>query len=144
MTAFREAAELRPRWPDPFLGLARTFIYGLEDIERGADAMQGAQRLGYTPGDRETAQLADGYRTRGDALTRTARQLGGTPQEEEYLRRAAAAYREALGRYESIPGFADAASNLRRVRRAVDQIEERLQELGSVGQQASEAGPVWP
>src|SRR5262249_26547040 len=32
--AFREAAELRRDWPDPFLGLARTFIYGLEDIDR--------------------------------------------------------------------------------------------------------------
>src|SRR4029453_14483811 len=39
VTAFREAAELRPDWPDPFLGLARTFIYGLEDVDRGADAL---------------------------------------------------------------------------------------------------------
>ena len=30
---------LHAEWPDPFLGLARTFIYGLEDIDRGADAM---------------------------------------------------------------------------------------------------------
>jgi hypothetical protein len=32
VSAFREAAELRPAWPDPFLGLMRTFIYGLEDV----------------------------------------------------------------------------------------------------------------
>src|ERR671920_704186 len=25
VAAFREAAQLRPQWPDPFLGLARTF-----------------------------------------------------------------------------------------------------------------------
>ena len=68
VTAFREAAELRPNWPDPFLGLARTFIYGLEDVDRGADALTQAQRLGYTPGDRETTQLADGYRARADTL----------------------------------------------------------------------------
>src|SRR5580765_813505 len=66
VAAFREAAELRPQWPDPFLGLMRTFIYGLEDVDRGADAFKQAQRLGYVAGDRETVQLADGYRARGD------------------------------------------------------------------------------
>ena len=34
VSAFREAAELRRDWPDPFLGLARVFIYGLEDVDR--------------------------------------------------------------------------------------------------------------
>ena len=58
VAAFREAAELAPNWPDPFLGLARTFIYGLDDVDRGADALKQAQRAGYTPGERETAQLA--------------------------------------------------------------------------------------
>ena len=81
VTAFREAAELRRDWPDPFLGLARTFIYGLEDIDRAADALKQAQKLGYTTGDRETAQLADGYRARGDSLWQTARQLADMPQE---------------------------------------------------------------
>src|SRR6185436_3936346 len=77
VAAFREAAELRPNWPDPFLGLARTFIYGLEDVDRGADALQQAQKFGFTPGERETAQLADGYRTRADAFVRSARTLSG-------------------------------------------------------------------
>ena len=63
VASFREAADLRTDWPDPFLGLARTFIYGLEDIDRGADALNQAQRRGYTPTDRETGQLADGYRS---------------------------------------------------------------------------------
>ena len=44
---FARRPALRPNWPDPFLGLARTFIYGIEDIDRGADAMNQAQRLGY-------------------------------------------------------------------------------------------------
>jgi hypothetical protein len=81
VTAFREAAELRPGWPDPFLGLARTFIYGLEDTDRAADALKQAQQRGYTIGDRETAQLGDGYRVRGDSLRQTARQLARLPQE---------------------------------------------------------------
>ncbi|HEX7777708.1 MAG TPA: serine/threonine-protein kinase, partial [Vicinamibacterales bacterium] len=47
VAAFREAAERRSDWADPFLGLARTFIYGLEDLDRGADAIKRAQELGY-------------------------------------------------------------------------------------------------
>ena len=39
LTAFREAAELRPQWPEPFLGLARTFIASLADLEKGEDAI---------------------------------------------------------------------------------------------------------
>jgi hypothetical protein len=125
VAAFREAAELRRDWPDPFLGLARTFIYGLEDIDRGADAMRAAQKLGYAMGDRETLQLADGYRARGDGLLATARQLADLPQEPEYLQRAADAYRQAQGLYERIPGFPGAAGGLRHTRRGLEQIDAR-------------------
>ena len=76
VAAFREAAELRPDWPDPFLGLMRTFVYGLEDVERGADALKQAQRHGHTPNEREIAQVGDGYRLRGNALVRNAREHG--------------------------------------------------------------------
>ena len=128
VTAFREAAQERRDWPDPFLGLARTFIYGLEDIDRAADALKEAQKLGFTIGDRETAQLADGYRARGDSLRQTARQLAGMPQELEYLQRAGEAYRQAQGLYERVPGFPGVAVNLRRTRRALEQIDERAAE----------------
>lgn len=131
VTAFREAAELRSDWPDPFLGLARTFIYGLEDIDRAADAIKQAQQRGYTIGDRETAQLGDGYRVRGDNLRDTARQLKHLPQEEEYLQRTLAAYRDALAQYERIPGYSGVAANLRRVHRAMDDIDLRLEELAA-------------
>lgn len=125
VSAFREAAELRREWPDPFLGLARTFIYGLEDIDRAADALKQAQRLGYTIGDRETAQLADGYRTKGDSLWLTARQFADMPQEAEYLQRSTDAYRQAQGLYERIPGFPGVAVSLRRTQRSLDRIDER-------------------
>src|SRR6185503_3538679 len=68
VVAFREAASLRENWPDPFLGLARTFIYGLEDVDRGANALALAEKYGHHPGERETIQLADGYRANGEAL----------------------------------------------------------------------------
>jgi len=129
VTAFREAAELRPNWPDPFLGLMRTFIYGLEDVDRGADALQQAQRSGYTPGDRETVQLADGYRARGDTFVRSARTLAGQEQEQEHLTRAADAYRQAIERYSKVLRFGDVPRSLRLAQRALRQVEQRLSDL---------------
>ena len=137
VAAFREAAELRPGWPDPFLGLARTFIYGLQDLDRGADALRQAEKNGYTPGERETVQLADGYRVRGDTLTRNARQLEGLPQEREHVERAAEAYRQALTLYLSVRDFSKVGQNIRITQRSLDRAEERLNELSNpVSQEA--------
>jgi hypothetical protein len=129
VTAFREAVELRPDWPDPFLGLMRVFIYGLEDIDRGADALERAQRLGFSAGRRETTQLADGYRTRGETLMRTARTLQGMPQEADYLQRAAESLRQALTLYGRVPGSEGVAMSLRRTQLAIERIELRLAEI---------------
>ena len=146
LSAFREAAQLRREWPDPFLGLARTFIYGLEDIDRAADAMRQAQKSGYSIGDRETAQLGDGYRKRGDTLWQTARSLADMPQEAEYLLRAMQAYRQALALYERVPGFSGVAVSLRRTRRVLEQIEARSAELeiGSEDASGTERGAGAP
>jgi len=129
VSAFREAAELRPAWPDPFLGLMRTFIYGLEDVDRGADALQQAQRLGYSAGERETVQLADGYRARAIAFARTARRRSGMAVEQEYLARSAEAYRQAIDLYSKVLGYADAPRSLRAAQRGLEQIEQRKREL---------------
>jgi len=142
VTAFREAAELRPNWPDPFLGLARTFIYGLEDVDRGADALAQAQRLGYTPGDRETTQLADGYRVRAEALTKTARTLAGLPQEQDYLTRAAEAYRQSLDLYAKVVSFADVARTMRFTQRALGHVEQRLDVLSRPAVQPPPQNPT--
>ena len=131
VAAFREAAELRPSWPDPFLGLMRTFIYGLEDVDRGADALKAAQRNGYTPTERETAQLADGYRARGNTLVRNARQLEGMPQERDYLNRAADSYRQALEFYARATTVPNVTTNIRLAQRALNQVEQRLEALAN-------------
>ena len=107
--AFNEAARLRPAWPDPYLGLVRTFIYDLDDVDRAADALAKAQKAGYPPGERESAQLADGYRKRADASARMARTLKGDVVERDHLARAAADYREAIRRYAEAPNFGNAA-----------------------------------
>jgi hypothetical protein len=126
VTAFRDAAELRPDWPDPHLGLARTFIYGLEDIDRGADAMNQAEKLGYRIGARETAQLGDGYRTRGETLQRAAESLAGLPQEHESLTRAVEAYRRALELYSKIADFGDVAARIRTTQNRLAVAEQKL------------------
>jgi hypothetical protein len=127
--AFREAATLRPEWPDPFLGLARTFIAGLDDVDRGADALDQAKALGHTPTDRETTLLAEGYRARGDTLWRTAQSLAGLPQERDYLSRAAEAFREALARYSAAPGFGNAGGAIRDTQRRLERVEARRADL---------------
>ena len=129
IVAFREAVALRADWPDPFLGLARTFIYGMEDVDRGAEALAEAEKRGHHPGERETTQLADGYRVKGETLARTAQSLKGMPQERDYLSRAADAFREALTRYSSIPGVGNTAASLRETQRRLDRVELRLNEL---------------
>lgn len=131
VASFREAAELRPKWPDPFLGLIRTFIYGLEDVDRAADALKQAEQNGYTPSERDMAQLADGYRARGNVLVRNARGLSGIPQERDYLMRAAEAYRQALSLYPKAGTFANVTSNIRLTQRALEQVERRLGELNA-------------
>jgi tetratricopeptide (TPR) repeat protein len=143
VAAFREAAELRPGWPDPFLGLARTFIYGLEDVDRGADALKQAQQNGYTPIERDTAQLADGYRARGNALVRNARALSGMPQERDFLTRAAEAYRQALTLYPKAGTYANVTSNIRLTQRALTQVERRLEELSSSGSLVAQDAVPW-
>ena len=126
VSAFREAAALRPDWPDPHLGLARTFIYGIEDIDRGADAISQAQTLGYATGARETSQLGDGYRTRGETLQRAAESLAGLPQEQESLARAAEAYRRALELYSKISDFADVPARIRMTQARLAVVEQKL------------------
>jgi serine/threonine protein kinase len=141
VSAFREAAELRPAWPDPFLGLMRTFIYGLEDVDRGADALKQAQRLGYTAGERETVQLADGYRSRAMVFARTARTLSGMAAEQDYLARSAEAYRQAIELYSRVLGYADAPRSLRAAQRALEQVEQRRIELSAPPGQPGTASP---
>jgi serine/threonine protein kinase len=134
IVAFREAAELRPNWVDPFLGLARTFILGLEEVELGADALERAQQIGqaanqdWEMSDREWALLGDGYRTRGNTLVKSAAQLRGLPQELEYLSRAAEAYRQALAEYAKAGGFGTVPQSIGRTQRALQQVEERVGE----------------
>jgi serine/threonine protein kinase/tetratricopeptide (TPR) repeat protein len=147
VTAFREAAELRANWADPFLGLFRTFVVGMNDIDRATAALAQAERFGYRPTARETAQLAEGYRSRGATLYAAARQLEGMEAEEEQLKRALTAYEEAFRHYERVPTFGNSAANMRATRRAIDRIEQRLAAIDLARQLLTRTPiqiPRWP
>ncbi|MGH9314719.1 MAG: serine/threonine-protein kinase [Vicinamibacterales bacterium] len=122
VTAFREAAELRPNWPDPFLGLMRTFI-AMEDIERGADALAQAQRYGYLAGNRDWALLGEGYLTRAAKLAES--------EELEALNRAADAYTQAVDHLSKAVGFGNVTRRLRDARRRLRDVQERIENLSA-------------
>ena len=144
LVAFREAAQLRPEWPDPYLGLMRTFIYGLDDVERGEDALAQATTRGYKAGDRETAQLAEGHRARADALVRSARQLSGMTQERQYLNRAVDEYRKAIELYSQVPAFGDTTRQLRAAQRGLASTEQRVAAVSAVPEIAEPAADAVP
>ena len=137
---FREAAEIRQDWPDPFLGLARVFILGLDDVDRGANALEQAQQRGYTLTERETSLLADGYRARGTSFVRIARKLEGMPQETDYLTKAVEAYQRALELYVQSNTQPKITENIRGTQRQHDETQHRLDEL--IPPDAPEAEPV--
>ena len=97
--AFEDAARLNSRWADPHLALARVYFYGLDDVDKGVEALEAAQKAGFKPGPRETAQRAEAYRRRGERLWRESMSIKDLPQEDEVLERAAEADREALKLY---------------------------------------------
>jgi eukaryotic-like serine/threonine-protein kinase len=144
VVAFRQAAEFRRDWPDPFIGLARTFILGLEDVESAADALEKARLNGYELKGRDAAQLADGYRARGNALARSARQLSGLPQERQYLDRAAEAYRLALEQYANAGTVAGVPQNVGRTQRALVEVEETLGAYASAAETTPETPAAAP
>jgi hypothetical protein len=122
VTAFRDAAERRQNWSDPFLGLMRTFIV-MDDIERGADALAQAQRYGYTAGNRDWALLGEGYLARAAKLAES--------DELEPLNRAADAYTRAIDNFSKAIGFGNVTRRLRDAQRRLRQVQERIEILSA-------------
>jgi hypothetical protein len=120
VTAFRESAELRSNWPDPFLGLMRTFV-AMDDVERGADALAQAQRSGFTPGNRDWALLGEGYMSRGLKLAES--------EDVESLNRASEAYTQAIQHFSKATGFGNVGRRLRDAQRRLRDVQERLAAL---------------
>ncbi|MGC9951849.1 MAG: serine/threonine-protein kinase [Bryobacteraceae bacterium] len=126
---FEEAEQALPHSPDPELGLAGVYVYGLKDIDKAYAALQEAERRGYKLGNRQKAQLADGYRDRGDRLWWDSRDVRGLPQEKDQIQKAADDYRRALELYQGIAPYGGANVNIVRVQGSLSSVEYRLQEL---------------
>jgi serine/threonine protein kinase/tetratricopeptide (TPR) repeat protein len=126
---FTEAERLLPKSPDPELGLARVYVYGLKDIDRADDQLQQAEKRGYRLGNREKLQLADGYRERADRLWWDSRNVRGLPQEKEQIERARQDYQRAMDLYQQIAPYGNASSAVARVQASLDSVNSRLEQI---------------
>jgi eukaryotic-like serine/threonine-protein kinase len=129
LNAFQRAADLQPKWPDPYLGLARTYIYYLGDADRGAQALERAQNLGHMFGKRDIAMLAESHRKRGLQSAENAKLVQGTEQEKELLNKAKIDMQEALNSYLRIAPYGDSTAQIPEVQSALEQIQLRLDEI---------------
>ena len=139
---FTEAHRLLPNSPDPDLGLARVYVYGLKDIDKAYQALQEAQRLGYQLGVREKLQLADGYRERADRTWWDSRNVRGLPQEKDQIQRAAEDYQRALELYQGIAPSGNANASIARVQASLDSVNFRLHEIDSGDAAAERHGSI--
>lgn len=123
---FEAAQELMPKSPDPYLGLARLYVYSLKDVDKAEQALKAASKRGHDMGRREKAQLGDAYRDRAERLLREADKATGLPEEKDYLERARDDFEKAQDFYRDIVPFAGSANSLRKVLDSADHVDLRL------------------
>jgi hypothetical protein len=80
-------------------------------------------------GNREKAQLADGYRQRADWLWRDSTDVRGLPQEKDQVQKVAEDYRRALQLYQEIAPYGNASAMIARVQSSLEAVQFRLNEL---------------
>lgn len=126
ISAFKHAASLNPKWPDPHLGMARVYIYGLKDFESGIQALKRAEDLGHKPGKRELAQRADALKNRGILYVKGAAQLADQPQEKDLLLKAKSDLGNALEIYAQIAPWGDSTAQVRQTQATLQKVQIRL------------------
>ena len=126
---FAEAQRLMPKSPDPELGLARVYVYGLKDIDRADQALRQAEKMGYRLGNREKSQLADGYMARADRAFWDSRNVRGLPQEKDEIKRSEDDYKRALQLYQQIVPYGGASTGIVRVEKSLESVDFRLNQL---------------
>jgi eukaryotic-like serine/threonine-protein kinase len=127
---YQDAAKLAPGWPDPYLGLAHVYAYEAPDLKQLESSINELERRGYSPGRREKAMLADGYRTQAEQIFAQARAAQGTDQEAELLQRSRDTFTQAINLYREAGNFADARGNMATAAQELRGILSRLEELG--------------
>jgi len=144
ISKFSEAARLMPSSPDPELGLANTYVYGLRDIDKAYQALQEAQKRGFVLGPREKSQLGDGYWNRANRVFYDSRNVRGMPQERDQIERARDDYQRALELYQSIVPWGNSRDRINDVETSLRSVETRLKEIDSEGQIVTPADKAAP
>jgi serine/threonine protein kinase len=139
---FNEAQRLLPNSPDPAMGLARLYVYGLKDIDKAYNALQQSEKRGQSLGNREKAAVADGYRDRANRLYWDSRKVRDLPQEKEQIQRAKADYERALELYKSIEPYGNSPAYIQDVQATLDSVNFRLNEIERHGVVDAAAGVV--
>ncbi len=129
VSKFNEAHQLMPQSPDPLLGLARVYVYGLKDIDKGYQALEQVEKRGFQLGNREKSLLADGYRERADRLFWDSRTVRGMPQEKDEIERARDDYERSLKLYQSVAPWGNAYASIGRVEQSLESVNSRLQQI---------------
>jgi eukaryotic-like serine/threonine-protein kinase len=129
IAAFQRAASIQPGWPDPYLGLARTYIYYLGDMERGTQALERARELGITFGKRELAMKAEAFRIRGLQALDNSNLVQDTGKKKELLKKAKTDLDEAMKIYLQISPWADSAKQIPKVQASLKEVDQKLTNL---------------
>jgi hypothetical protein len=104
-------------------------VYGLKDIDRAYQALQQAEQRGFALGNREKAQLADGYRLRADGLFSDAQYIRGMPQEKDEVQRARDDYQRALQLYQGIAPWGNSRASIDKVQSSLVTVNSRLDQI---------------
>jgi serine/threonine protein kinase len=126
IAAFQRAASKQSGWPDPYLGLARTYIYNLGDMERGTQALEKAGQLGISFGKRELAMKAEAYRIRGLQDLDNSNLVRDADKKRELLKKAKADFDEAMKIYLQISPWADSIKQIPQVQDSLKEVDQRL------------------
>ena len=122
---FQDAANYMKKSPDPWVGLARLYIYSLHDMDRAEGAFKEAERRGHDISKRETAQLADGYRYEGERTIALGDKASSPADAQRYYEMAGNDLSHARRLYESILPWHGAAASLKKVDQSESHIEQR-------------------
>jgi hypothetical protein len=127
---FLEAASLRAKWPDPYLGLVRLYTYEITDLDRAMEAMEKAEKFGHRMGRREQSQLADAHKRMVDRHWDESRKLRELPDEEKRLLEKAKDHCKSAARlYQDIGVFQNAVASHKSLVMRCQAIDERMEEM---------------
>ena len=131
---FQDAANYMKKSPEPWVGLARLYIYSLHDMDHAEAAFKEAGRRGHDISKRETAQLADGYRYQGERTMAMGDRATSQADAQRYYDMAGNDLAHARRLYESILPSRGAAASLKKV----DESQSRIQ-----ARRSAPRGPGW-